>query len=361
MAGFQIPYERLLRQRVAGEGAKSAAEAVRWMGAVQAQDYPLSKWAVSLRTAASTDPEIEAAFASGEIVRTHVMRPTWHFLAPEDVRWMQALTAPRVRMVLGSQLRALELDAALLKRCNAVIVKALRDGKQLTRAEIAAALEGNGIPAKGLRLADIVMDAELDAVICSGARRGKQFTYALVDERAPQQRNLTRDEALALLIERFFTSHGPATAKDFAWWSGLTLADVQRGLEMVKGKLVREETDGQLYWISPSAPAPRHPHGAVHLLPNYDEYLSGYTDRSAILDTNYWQQLDARYHPLFNHPVISKGRVAGTWKRTIGAASLALEAKLLAEPTKAEVRSLELAAKRLAAFYGLEAVKVVLK
>ena len=168
----QMLYERLLRQRIAGEGLKGPSDVARWMGAVQAQDYPGAKWALGLRTEAGTDSEIEAAFAAGEVVRTHVMRPTWHFLAPEDVYWMQALTASRVKKTLGSQFRALELDSALLRRCNALIVKSLRGGKQLTRAELGSALERAGIQAKGLRLTGIVMNSELEALICSGARRG---------------------------------------------------------------------------------------------------------------------------------------------------------------------------------------------
>ena len=358
MMNSEITYERLLRQRIAGEGLKTAAETVRWMGAVQAQDYPLARWAVGLRTEACTDADIEAAFNAGEIVRTHVMRPTWHFVAPEDVGWMQALTASRVKAVAASQFRAMELDAAVLKRCNKVITKALSGGKQLTRAELATALEGAGIPAKGIRLADIVMNAELDAVICSGPRRGKQFTYALVEERAPQQRQLARDESLALLTERFFISHGPATAKDFAWWSGLTLAEVKRGLGMAKESLIEEKIEEQVYWMSASAPEARHPRKAVHLLPNYDEYLSGYTDRSAIMDSRYLPELDSRQNPLFNHPIISSGRIAGTWKRIVADETLVLEAKLFGQAAKPDSRDLKLAAKRLAAFYEVEAVEI---
>ena len=354
MARLQITYERLLRQRIAGEGVKSTADVVRWMGAVQAQDYAAGKWAIGLRSEATTDAEVEAAFAAGEIVRTHVMRPTWHFLAPEDVRWMQALTAPRVRAALGSQFRSFGLDAPLLKRCTNTIIKALRGGKELTRAELSAALAQAGIAAKGIPLADIVIHAELDAIICSGRRRGKQFTYALVDERAPQQKSVTKEEALALLTERFFTSHGPATVKDFAWWSGLTVADIKRGMEMVRSKLVGEEIDGQNYWMSPSAPQARLPRTAIHLLPNYDEYLSGYADRSAIMENDQAQALDARYNPLFNHPIISNGRVAGTWKRIIGHDSLRVEVRPFRPMTETEMRSLKAAEKRMAKFFGMK-------
>ncbi len=356
MTNFQIPHERLLRQRIAGEGLKGPADVVRWMGAVQSQDYAAAKWAVGLRTEACTEADVEAAFAAGEILRTHVMRPTWHFVAPEDIRWMQDLTADRVRATLASQFRALELDGAVLRRCNEVMVKALRGGRQLTRAELAAALERAGVAARGIRLAGIVINAELEAVVCSGARRGKQFTYALVDERAPQQRRLEREEALALLTERYFTSHGPATLRDYAWWSGLAGRDVQRGLEMVKSRLLSIEVNGQSYWMTESAPPPRFPRGAAHFLPNYDEYIVGYTDRAAVFDDSHIPHLDARHNPVFQHTIVRGGQIVGTWKRTAEEESLGLQIKLFSPSTKADIRNLGLATKRMAKFFGLKIV-----
>lgn len=350
----EIPYERLLRQRIAGEGLEHAADVVRWMGAVQAQDYAAAKWAVGLRTRLCTDAEIEEAFANGEILRTHVMRPTWHFVAPEDIRWMQALTSARVNALMAYQYRRLELDAAVFKRSTSALVKALRDGKQLTRAELGSALAEAGIHGNGLRLAHIVAHAELGAIVCSGGRRGKQFTYALVDERAPKAKNLKRDEALGKLTERYFISHGPATLRDYAWWSGLSAADVKAGLDMVKSRLVREVIDGRDYWMTASAPAARLRPGAVHLLGNYDEYVVGYTDREAVFNDSHATHLDARHNPLFNHTVVSGGWIAGTWKRTVARDSLSLEVKLFAEPKKAEVRALQSAVKRLARFMGLK-------
>ncbi len=353
MAKLQIPYERLLRQRIAGAGLKKPADVTRWMGAVQAQDYGAAKWALGVRTEACTEAEVEAAFTAGEIVRTHVMRPTWHFIASEDIDWMQALTSPRVHAASAYQYRQLELTAALVKRSNAAFEKALSQGQQLTRVELGAALSRAGIQATGLRLTYLVMRAELDAVICSGGRRGKQFTYALVDERAPNPRKLPRDEALAVLTERYFTSHGPATLKDYAWWSGLASADVRQGLEMVKSRLVREELDRQVYWMTPSAPEVRFPRTAVYLLPNFDEYVVGYTGRSAIFDDQHARYLDVRQSPLAQHIVLISGRIAGTWKRAVAKDSLMLEVKLFSPPSKAEARSLRLAAERVAAFLGV--------
>ena len=203
MPNPEIAYERLLRQRIEGKGLENPAQVVRWMGAIQAQDYAGGKWAVGLRCFRCTDDDLEEAFSKGEILRTHIMRPTWHFVAPEDIRWMQSLTAPRVNAINAFYYRRLELDRALFKRSNASLNKALRGGKQLTRAELRAVLEDAGIATRDLRLTFLMLRAELDAVICSGGRRGKQFTYALVDERAPQAKDLNRQEALAELTERY--------------------------------------------------------------------------------------------------------------------------------------------------------------
>ncbi len=349
----EIPYARLLRQRIAGKGLERPVDAVRWMGAVQAQDYAAAKWAVGMRTSGSDEAQIEEAFTAGEIARTHVMRPTWHFVAPEDLRWMQALTSPRVKALMAYSSRQTGLDAAILRRSCAVLAKALRDGKQLTRTELSASLDEAGIPANGLRLANILIHAELEAVICSGGRRGKQFTYALVDERAPQRNQLARDESLALLTSRYFTSHGPATARDYAWWSGLSSADVKRGLEMVRSRLICAEIDGQSYWMTESAPAVRYPLGAAHLLGNYDEYIVGYSDRSAIFDDVHAVHLDARHNPLFQHTIVSRGRVVGTWKRPGGKAAADIAPMLFRAPGKVEAASVRRAIIRLQKFWGL--------
>jgi len=354
MKSPEIASARMLSQRISGEPLESPADAVRWLGAVQAQDHSAAKWAVGLRTQRCSDAELEAAFAAGEILRTHVMRPTWHFVAPEDLRWMQMLTAPRVDAILAYQYRRLELDAQVLRRCRAALEKALVGGRQLTRAELGAALSRAGIEADGLRLAHIVSNAELAAVLCSGGRRGRQFTYALVDERVPHPRNLSRDEALALLTERYFTGHGPATLQDYGWWSGLSSTDVRTGVDMVKAKLVHEEVDGRVYWMSPSLPEPRRQRTAVNLLPNYDEYIVGYTDRSAIFDSVHAKHLDARHNPLFNNTLVRHGRIVGTWTRQPGKEAVSLSARPFETLTGAETRALEQAAQRFSKFLGVK-------
>ena len=310
-----IAIQRLHNQQLEQTDLHTPAEVVSWLGAVQAQEYGPAKWSLGLRLPPEvTDADVEQAFADGLFLRTHVMRPTWHFVTPADIGWLLDLTAPRVNQANAYMYRRLELDDALFRRSNDAIARALEGGKHLTRAELASALAEAGIAAEGMRLGYLVHRADLDAIVCSGPRRGKQFTYALLDERAPQARRLERDEALAELTGRYFTSHGPATVDDFAWWSGLTKADVKAGLEMVAAQLVHEVIDGTSYWFPASVPpAPESSQQAL-LLPTYDEFVIGYTDRSAMFETG--QQLRPREDIAFDSMIVIEGQVAGCWRRT---------------------------------------------
>ena len=229
-AAFHLVRERLRNQSLAVSRLRTPGEVVAWLGAAQAQDYAGAKWALGLRAKGLTDAAVEQAFDEGAILRTHILRPTWHFVAPADIRWMLALSAPRVHAVNAYAYRTFELDAAVLARSRAALERALAGGRQLTRLELAKVLQRAGVQADGPRLAHVMMHAELDAVICSGARRGKQFTYALLEERAPRAKVLPRDEALAELTRRYFASHGPATLRDYVWWSGLTARDARAGM-----------------------------------------------------------------------------------------------------------------------------------
>jgi hypothetical protein len=216
MTHLEIAHQRLHNQLISRQTFEKAGDVVGWLGAVQAQDYAAAKWAVGQRVQEATDVAIDRAFADGAILRTHVMRPTWHFVTPADIRWMLQLTAPRVNALNASYYRQRALDDDIFKRSNAILAKALQGGKQLTRTELASVLQQAGIATGDLlRLTYLMIRAELDGVLCSGARRGKQFTYALLDEQAPQAKSLERDEALAELTRRYFTSHGPATLQDF--------------------------------------------------------------------------------------------------------------------------------------------------
>jgi len=358
MPTFDLLHHRLYNQHLLGPKFETATEVVSHFGAVQAQDYAGAKWAVSQRTPGLTDADLDRALADGSILRTHVLRPTWHFVTPADIRWLLALTAPRLKAAGASRWRQLGLDEALFKRSSAALLKALRDGQHLTRLELAAALDRAGIAMDvEQRLSHILMRAELDSLICSGGRRGKQFTYALLDERAPAAKSLPRDEALAQLILRYFNSHGPATAQDFAWWSGLTLTDARRGLESIKDQLRHEVVDDQDYWLAASdihatAAAP-----TALLLPAFDEYTVAYADRSAIFDAAHTEQLDMRNAGLaLSQTVLIRGKIVGNWKRTVQKNAVLMELNPFRPLTKTEQRAITQAAELFGAFLELPVV-----
>ncbi len=319
-----VALRRLRAQGLTGRRFGSAIGVVGHLGAVQAQDDAGARWALGLRARGVTDREVQRLFDRGAILRTHVLRPTWHFVLPDDVRWLLELTAPRVEARLAYHDPRLEIDPALLRRSYAVVEVALRDERYLTRAELAAALGRAGIRASGQRLAHLLMHAEVQGIVVSGPRRGRQFTYALLEERAPGGRRLERDEALAELTRRYFTSGGPARARDFAWWSGLTMADVERGLTLAAPNLVREEIEGSTHWSAPgsraAANAPR-----VHLLPSYDEFLVAYRDRTAALARDRLDTALPANEGVLGQVVVVDGQVRGRWRRRAQAGTVVVE------------------------------------
>ena len=283
---------RLNNQKLSSSKLRRAVDVVRWFGAVQAQDFNAAKWALALRMRKATEGAVEEAFNKGEILRTHVMRPTWHFVTPEDIRWLLQLTAARVNQKCGPNYRKFQLDAAVFKRSNKTFMKALRDGKHLTRPVLKSMLNADGIDVTDpVRLAHILLRAELDGLICSGPRTGKQFTYALLEERVPATKPLEHDEALAELARRYFRSHGPATLQDFVWWSGLTVEDAKRGIAQVG---------------TPRSTGTEQ--SSAHLLPAFDEYFVAYKDRQMTAGSlSTWDVLGPT--------LIIDGIAAATWKR----------------------------------------------
>ncbi|MPZ68281.1 MAG: winged helix DNA-binding domain-containing protein [Actinobacteria bacterium] len=348
---------RLHTQRLAGPRFEAPEEAVSWLGAVQSQDYGPAKWSVGQRTAGATDADLDQAFNGGAILRTHVLRPTWHFVHAADIRWLLEVTGPRVQVANSHMYRQVGLDDAELTRCTKLLTKALTGGNHLTRKEIKALLEKAGIATEGFRTAYILMNAELNQVICSGPLDGKQHTYALLDERAPGARGLSRDDALAELLIRYFTGHGPATAKDLKAWSSLTMADIKKGLEMVADRLESHEIDGVTYWSSTDVAGRMPPSPTVHLMQAYDEYVMGYSESRHFLDVS--GAVGAQTEPSsFNMLVFLDGQIAGHWKRTIKKASVEIETALYSAFNAAQSKALLTAADAYGKFLGLEAVLV---
>ena len=346
---------RLRNQQLVAGTRRKPAQVVSWLGAMQAQDFPAAKWAIGLRAPGIQDADVEQAFNDGHILRTHVLRPTWHFVAPEDIRWMLALSAPRVHAASAYYYRQAGLDAKVFAKSCAMIQRALEGGKTLTRQELATYLKRARIPSEGLKLVYLVMQAELDGVICSGPRRGKQFTYALLDERAPKAKTKSRDEALAELTRRYFTSHGPATVRDFTWWSGLTVKEAQEGIASVGPTLESTLIDGLTLWIAKDAKQPGAKSMSAFLLPNYDEYLIAYKDRGAYVEQGRSANLVARSGGALANHLIIDGRLAGGWSRVLSGNSVIVEVAPYKKLTPAQSRAVSNAAECYGEFLGLPA------
>ena len=342
-----IPALRLHNQHIARPSRRTPEELVAHLGAVQAQEYPFAKWALGLRLGGNVvDQDIERALVEGTILRTHVLRPTWHFVTAQDIRWMLELTGPRVEVAIRSFRRHNELDQKLLKRAASVIERALADRTYLTRRELAQRLERERMVLTPSQLAGVAMYAELNGIICSGPRRGKLATYGLLSERAPTGRDLRGDEALAELTTRFFRSHGPASVRDFVWWSGLKASDARRGLDIITAR--HFEQDGVTYWTTgrtkSAAAAP-----GVHLLPIYDEYLVAYRDRIAVPHGPPTIGR-GRTGVTFQHALVIQGHVAGTWRVEHQRQSTVLNVTPLRRLTPAERAGINKAAARYGRF-----------
>jgi len=317
---------RLHHQWLARPEIRRPEEIVAHFGAVQSQDFGMAKWALALRGMDLTDVHVAAAFDAGAFLRTHVMRSTWHFVAPADIRWMLQVTAPRGRLLLSRTDRLHGVDATIVRRSRAVIERALRGGVHLTRDELQAELARKNIKLAGPGLAQVMIYAELDALVCSGPRRGKQSTYALLEERVPAAPALDRDAALAELVRRYFQSHGPATDRDFSWWSGLTLTETRSGIASLGGALTSITWEGSVYYFY-AGTEPTAVRNAW-LLPNYDEFAVAYADRSLLIGPGFPKTLNPRANPIFTNLILVNGLIAGSWRRTL----TAKEAKLTLSP-----------------------------
>jgi hypothetical protein len=345
--------QRFQVQHLSGTPLESVEDVVHLLCAVQAQDYPGASWSLGQRTRGGTQAMIDAALAKGSILRTHALRPTWHFVTPADIRWILQLTAPRVHALNAYQYRLQEIDGKVMARSRKLIVRALAGGNHLTRAELAGVLLKGGVVTDAMRITHVMMWAELDGLVCSGALKGKQQTYALLDERAPLVPAKSRDEALAELVARFFTGHGPAMLKHFTWWSGLTLADAKRGLAMVRSQLSDEIVEGRPEWLGAKRRRSRRASEpmSAYLIPEYDEVLTGWRELAALDAVADMPAL--RSKDTFFRPLIIGGRRVGTWRRTITGKKAVLETNLAAPLNRSQMKALRTTVEKYSAFLGL--------
>ena len=345
---------RLLRQHIGDQRSLAVKNLVSRMGAMQAQDYAMVKWAVGVRIPGITEKTVEDAIDQGEVIRTHLLRPTWHMVSSADIYWILELTAPHIRRSLTSRHKELEITNEILFKSFDLIVEALSDNKHLTREELVNTFEEAGIGTGDNRAAHLLLCAELDGLICSGSSRGKLPTYALLAERVPRQNTCSRDESLARLAGIYFASHGPATLPDFVWWSGLPVAEARRALEMVNHDLHAINLNGETYWLADPLSLPPLKEPEIYLLPAFDEFLIGYRDRSASLARKNHKEAVSS-NGIFRPVIVLDGRIVGVWKRILKGDSVILETDYFNRSSKSFNHLVKNAATRFGIFLGRKA------
>ena len=348
MTASDIARYRLENQKIVGTKFTKPSEVVARLGAIQAQDFAGAKWSIGLRMQTATDGDIEQAISNKTIARSWLMRGTLHFAAVADIRWLQELVAPRMIAGSAGRQRQLELDGAVFTRSMKSFERALRGGGRLTRDEMYAVLENAKISTAGQRGYHILWRAALEGLICFGPQRGRQQTFVLLDEWAPNALRMERDQALAELAKRYFVSRGPATLDDFAYWSGLKTLEARTGLEAIASQLVQTRVSGKTSWMDANTPRTKlNPH-SVQLLPGFDEYLLGYRDRTAALNPRYAQRISPGGNGVFRATIVVNGRIAGTWRRTFLRGGVVVAFQPFIAFSETEIR----AAARAAGRYG---------
>lgn len=362
LPNMTIPNARLASQHINAPQFSDPQSLVAYIGAIQAQDFPMARWAIGLRLPGATDALIEQALNTGQLVRTHILRPTWHIVAAKDVRWMMALTGKSIKAASASRDRELGIDTALYVRTNDLICKALADNNHLTRAEVMQFLEQNGVKTDPSRAVHFMAYAETDALICNGIPRGKEQTYALLDEKVPDKGLvLNREESLAELARRYFTSHAPATLPDFQWWSGLSMTDARAGLASIKSELETVELGGKTFFFNVSTANPQNSSletgnseevDSLFLLPAFDEYCVSYKHRTDVFAKE-WQGHAITSNGIFKPIIVVNGHVEGLWKRTIQKNKVVIETHFFNPNAVVPAEKLTTAAARFGQFLGL--------
>lgn len=340
---------RLRNQGIVGRKFKSPEEAVKHLGAIQAQDYRAALWALGLRSEKSTEEFIEKAITTGKIIRTWPMRGTLHFVAAEDARWMLELLTPKVMGGYALRHARFGITDKILDRCRFLIGKALKGNKSLSRPELYNIMEQDGITTANSRGLHILGRIAHDRLICFGPRRGSEHTFVLFDEWIPKGKKVSREKALAEVVVRYFSGHGPATIRDLMWWSGLSGREIKEGIQLAGSKLKSEEVEGRTYWMVKDLLKSAKNSG-VHLLPAFDEYFVGYKDRDAVLEKIYAERINPGANGMLNPVIVSDGQIIGTWRRIVKKDLVFVNAKPFKKFTDKEKAGIKKAAADYARF-----------
>jgi hypothetical protein len=344
---------RLRSQHLARPHAGSARDAIGSLLAVQAENSGQAAWAVASRTASPDQAELAALLEDGAVLRTHVLRPTWHFVLAEDIAWLLDLTGPRVRRSTGQQLRnAHGLDEAAIDRAVTAVADALAESGHLTRTRLADELGERGVKVSGQMLMILLAHAELDGLICSGRVAGGQHTYSLMSDRVPAPRRLERTEALAEIALRYFTGHGPATERDLAYWASLSLTDVRAGLQQVRDQLGSFRHDGRTFWHAPGGAPGGRQEPAAHLLQILDETYRGYQDSRWVLDA---AGAVPRVRAATTGMALVDAQIVAAVRRTVSRDQAHFELRPYGDLTAAEIAAIERAAGRFGEYAQVKA------
>lgn len=349
---IMITHIRVASQQLEQPRPGSPRDLVSWMGAIQAQDYEMAKWAIGIRLRSATLQAVNEALAAGDIIRTHVMRPTWHFVAAEDIRWMLTLSSRRIKAAVKSYAKGHfgVVDESLSTKCLRHIEKILEGNRSLTKQEIGAELHKAGLLPDTDCVNLFLTLAEQEGIICNGIDKGRKITYALLDERVPPTPPLCREEALARLATRYFQSHSPAQPNDFAWWSGLSATECKQAIGLIESDLICETYGSQTYYIHQSWQGKKESEKILRFLPSFDEYLISYKDRTAVLPLEHHPKAFNRFGTFY--PVLLyNGMIVGNWSRPVKKNATAIEMTFFDKKPRIPAKLVQQAEEQVSKFY----------
>ena len=349
---YNVANIRANNQKIFNKSSASVPDVVKYITAIQAQDYNMVKWAVGVRSKNITENDVNNAINNREIIRTHLMRPTWHLVSANDIYWLLDLTAPKIISTLRTRLRDLGLTTDILNKSLKILERELSENNYLTRDQIKSILKSSKINTGENRLSHILMYAELNKLICNGDVHYNKVTYSLLEERVPKSKTFNKNESLFNLANRYFTTRGPATIADFTWWSGLNISEAKIALELCKDNLISENLNGKEYWFSESSDNIPEDYYA-YLLPAFDEFILSYTDRTAYLPHEYMK--NAVYsNGIFRPVILLNGKIIGIWSRKIKKEKVIISIKYFEGQGKSNNEKVKNAAQNYSNFLGLK-------
>lgn len=356
MNSAEILNLRLYNQLLTSHQLKAPNEIVSWMGAMQSQALDMAKWAIGTRLENQTIRDVEEALNTGQIIRTHTLRPTWHFVSADDVHWMFDLSNPRLKPIYHCYAKMRQIDESLIYNAIPVLEKILIGGKHLTKQEIGSALQTQDITLDDDHLKSAITYAEMEGILVNGRLKGKKQTFTLLEEWAPRKQTICKEEALEHLARKYFTSHSPATIHDFAWWSGLSITECRQALEMIKVDFICETINERDFWMKSDIKVPPVDSNSALLLPAFDEFVISYKDRSEMIEDIHYGKVMTK-NGLFSPTIMLNGKIIGSWKKVAHKSTPRIELSFFEKTSQRKQDLFKPEIKRLEKFYSKEKTK----